>query len=262
MLEAIGFFSNSLIASALLSVAIAIVGSLMLINRYNYLAAAIAHGSYGGIGMAIYFGLPVLFGTTFFALLLALLLAYITLRESRHDILIGLLWAVGMSVGIIFVDLTPGYHTDLLAYLFGDILMVPKEDLWFMGAVDVILLCFTALLYNHLLAIAYDREFATLRGLRVGLLHTLTLLMIALTIVMSIRSIGLILVIALFSVPPYIAEKFTRSFLSMMILSGFIALTLFLAGLWVSYRFDISASASIILCAAALFLITYKKGGR
>ncbi|MRI58708.1 MAG: hypothetical protein C6H99_04270 [Epsilonproteobacteria bacterium] len=262
MLEALSFFSNSLIASALLSVAVAIIGSLMLVNRYNYLAAAIAHGSYGGIGLAIYFGLPILLGATLFALILALVLAYITLKESRHDILISLLWAVGMSVGIIFVDLTPGYHTDLLAYLFGDILMVPSTDLIYMGAVDLLLVLFITLFYHHLLAIAYDREFAILRGVRVGFLHTTTLLMVALTIVMSIRSIGLILVIALFSVPPYIAEKFTSSFRSMMMLSGIIALGLFVLGLWIAYLFDISASASIILCAGALFLITYHKGRR
>jgi len=260
--EFIELFSNSFIASILLSVAIAIIGSLMLLNRYNYLGAAIAHGSYGGVGLAIYFGIPVLFGATLFALLLALGLAYITLRESRYDILISLLWAVGMSVGIIFVDLTPGYHTDLLAYLFGDILMVPKSDLFFMALVDVGLLIFIFLLYNQLLALAYDREFALLRGIRVGVLHTLTLVMIALTIVMSIRSIGLILVIALFSIPPYIAEKFTGSFKTMMIASGFIALFLMIFGLWAAYLFDISASASIILCAAALFLITYHKGRR
>ena len=262
MLETLAFFSNSLVASLLLSVAIAIIGSLMLINRYNYLAAAIAHGSYGGVGMALYLGISVLLGATLFALALAALLAFITLRETRHDILISLLWATGMSIGIIFVDLTPGYHTDLLAYLFGDILMVPKEDIYFMAAVDTLLILFITLFYNHLLAIAYDREFAILRGLRVNLLHTLTLMMMALTIVMSIRSIGLILVIALFSLPPYIAEKFTKSFRSMIILSALIALGLFLIGLWISYLFDISASASIILCAAALFLITYHKGGR
>ncbi|NPA04332.1 MAG: metal ABC transporter permease [Epsilonproteobacteria bacterium] len=259
MIEALELFSNSLIASLLLSFAVALIGPLMLINRYNYLAASIAHGSYGGVGLAIYFGISILLGATLFALFLAFLLALITFKEKYPEILISLVWAVGMSIGIIFIDLAPGYKSDLLAYLFGDILLVPNLDLWFMVGVDLLLLAFVALYKNHLLALAYDREFATLRGLDVKFLHTLTLIMIALTVVMSIRSIGLILVIALFSIPPYIAEKFSRSYVGSMVLSGIITLIVMIAGLFISYTFNISASASIILFTAVLFLGVFKR---
>ncbi len=263
MLEFIALFGPSIAATLLLSIAIAIAGSVMLINRYNYLAASIAHGSYGGVGLALYFGISVLFGATIFALALALLFAYLTYKTKRNiDVYIGILWAVGMSIGIIFSDLTPGYHTDLLAYLFGDILLISRSDLVFMAIVDLALLLYILRYYHHILAIAYDKEFALARGLAVRFLHTITLLLLALTVVMSIRSIGLILVIALFSIPPFIAQKFTTSFCSMMLLSGILALLFQLTGLLLAYKLDISATAAIILVAALFFGLSLFKDSR
>ncbi|NPA59144.1 MAG: metal ABC transporter permease, partial [Epsilonproteobacteria bacterium] len=213
-----------IIASLLLSISIGIIGTLMLVNRSHYIAASIAHGSYGGIGIAIYLGIPMLLSTTLFAIFLAILLAFITFEnKNRSDTLIGVIWAVGMSIGIILTDLTPGYHADLMSFLFGDILMISKEDLFFMAFVDLGLLVMIFFLYHRFLAIFYDREFAILLGLRVKTLHTILLIMMALTVVMSIRSVGLILVIALFSIPPFIAEKFTQKLYMTMLLSAILA---------------------------------------
>jgi zinc transport system permease protein len=245
---------NPLLASLFLSIAIGIVGTLMLVNRSHYIAASIAHGSYGGIGIAIYFGFSILLSTTLFALFLAILLSFITYHhKERSDTLIGVIWAVGMSVGIIMTDLTPGYHADLMSFLFGNILMVPQNDLYFMIAVDIGLLVMISLLYHRFLAIFYDREFAELIGLRVKSIHTLLLIMMALTVVMSIRSVGLILVIALFSIPPFIAEKFTQKLYQTMILAALLAFIFSLGGLFISYQYDISATPSIIMIAAIAF---------
>ena len=245
---------NPLLASLLLSISIGIIGTLMLVNHSHYIAASIAHGSFGGIGIAIYFGFSILLSTTIFALVLALLLAFITYHhKERSDTLIGVIWAVGMSTGLIMIDLTPGYHADLMSFLFGDILMVPQTDLIFMGIVDSGLLIMIALLYHRFLAIFYDREFAQLIGLRVKTIHTILLLMMALTVVMSIRSVGLILVIALFSIPPFIAEKFTQKLYQTMIVAAILAFLFCLGGLYLSYQFDISATPAIIMIAAVAF---------
>ena len=253
-----------ILASLLLSVAIGIIGSFMLINRSQFIAAAIAHGSYGGIGIAIYFGFSLLLSTTLFAIALALLLAYITYHDRyRSDTLIGVIWAVGMSLGIIFIDLTPGYHPNMMSFLFGDILMVPQEDIYFMAGIDLLLIISVILLYPRFLAISYDMNFALLNGLNVKSIYAYLLVLMALTIVMSIRSVGLILVIALFSIPPFIAEKFTSHFTHMMIFSGILGFVFALIGLYISYQFDISATAAIILSAAVAFfgVTLYKKGG-
>lgn len=254
---------HPILASLLLSIAIGIIGTLMLVNRSHYIAASIAHGSYGGIGLAIYFGFSILLCTTVFALFLALVLAYITYEhKERSDTLIGVIWAVGMSIGIILTDLTPGYHADLMSFLFGDILMVPDIDLYFMAVVDILLLIMIALLYHRLLALFYDREFAELIGLRVKTIHTLLLIMMALTVVMSIRSVGLILVIALFSIPPFIAEKFTQKLYQTMIVASFLAFIFCLIGLYLSYTFDISATPAIILSAAVAFFALFLSQGK
>ncbi len=249
---------NALIASLFISIAVGIIGSFVLINRFNYLAASIAHGSYAGIGMAVYFGISILLGATLAALFLAILLSFISFRyKNRKDTLIGVIWAVGMSIGIIFTNLAPGYNADLMSYLFGNILMVPNEDLYFMAGVDFLLIVSTLVLYNQILAISYDADFAELRGVRVKLLYTLLLILIALTVVMSVRSIGLILVIALFTIPPFIAEKFTKNLQMMMIVSSILSFIFCISGLYISYLLDISATPAIILTASVLFFASF-----
>ncbi len=255
---------NAIIASLLLSISIGIIGSLMLINRSHFIAASIAHGSYGGIGIAIYFGFSILLSTTVFALFLALVLSIITYKyKERSDTLIGVIWAIGMSVGIIFTDITPGYHVDLMSFLFGNILMVSDSDVLFMLGVDILLVISIFLLYHRFLAISYDREFAIIQGLRVKTIYTFLMILMALTVVMSIRSVGLILVIALFSIPPFVAEKFTTNLKHMMILSMFLAFGFCIAGLILSYYFDLSTTPSIVIVASLLFFgsIFYKQKG-
>ncbi len=259
MSEFFDLFELSIYASFLLAIAIAIAGSIMLITRSSYIAASIAHGSYGGVGLALWLGTPILLTTLGFALALALLLAFITLKSpSRQDLIIGTIWAVGMSLGILFIDLTPGYNTDLLAYLFGNILLIAKEDLLFLLLADIILLGVTALLYNHLLAVAYDPDFAKVRGIKVEVVHTLTILLLAIAVIASIRAVGLILVIALFSIPPFIAERLAKNMVQMIAISALLALLFLFTGLITSYYFNVSATATTILAAAAGFILSLK----
>ncbi len=249
---------NAFLASVFISIAVGVIGSFILVNRFGFLAASIAHGSYGGIGAGVYFGVSILLATSLSAVFLALLLAFISFYyKHRSDTLIGVIWAVGMSAGIIFTDLSSGYNVDLMSYLFGNILMVPKGDLYFMLFVDILLVVAVYFLYNHLVAISYDSDFALLRGVRVKLLYTLLLIFIALTVVMSVRAIGLILVIALFTIPPFIAEKFTKNFRSMMFLSAVLSLVFCVSGLYLSYYLDISATPAIIICASLVFFVSF-----
>jgi len=231
-----------------------------VINKSSFIAGSIAHGSFGGIGIAIYFALPVLLMTSFFAVFLALVLSYISLKiPHRSDAVIGAIWAVGMSVGLLFSELTPGYNAGLISYLFGSILTVSNADIYMMIGVDIALIIFISILYHQILLISYDKDFAKVRGLNVGFLYTLFLVLIALTIVMSVRAIGLILIIAMFTMPPFIAEKFTKSLKSMMILSGILSAIFMISGIFISFYYDISATATIILVASAGFFISLFK---
>ena len=260
MIDIITLIPNSFYASFLISIAVAIIGSLIVINKSSFIAGSIAHGSFGGIGIAIYFSLPILMMTSIFAVFLALILSYITLKiPHRSDAIIGVVWAVGMSIGIIFSELTPGYNAGLISYLFGSILTISNEDIYMMIGVDIALVIFILIFYNQILLISYDKDFAKVRGLNVGFLHTLLLVLISLTIVMSVRAIGLILIIALFTIPPFIAEKFTKSLKGMMVLAGIFSVFFMVAGIFISFYYDISATATIILVATMGFFLSLLK---
>ena len=250
------FMQNAFIASLLVSIVCGIIGTLIVVNRMVFIAGGIAHGSYGGIGLAFYFGFAPMLGASLFALFLGWIIALITYENrSRIDSLIGALWAFGMALGIILTDLTPGYNVDLMSYLFGAILSVSNEDLWAISAILGVVFCFVLFFYKQLLAMSFDAQFAKLRGLNVKFLYFALVLMSALGVVIIIRAVGLILVIALLTIPPYIAEKFTNSLSWMMVLSSFLSSLFCLSGLYLSYIFNLSSGACIILMATTTFAI-------
>ena len=250
------FIQNAIMAGILVSFASGIIGSLIVVNRMVFLAGGIAHTSYGGIGVAVYFGLPIFLGASVFAVLAALLMAMITLHQrDKIDTFIGLIWAVGMAIGIIFVDLTPGYNVDLMSYLFGSILAVSGDDLTYMGVLLGAIFLIVTLFYREILAVSYDSEYASLRGINIKLFYTLILILSALTVVIAIKVVGLILVIALLTIPIYIAEKISNSLGMMMFLSGVLSSIFTLTGLFFSYQFDVTSGASIILVSAIALTI-------
>jgi len=256
MLEAFQseFMRNALLAGLLASVACGIIGTLVVVNRIVFISGGIAHAAYGGIGLAFFLGIAPLAGAVGFALAIAMIMSAVTLKnKQRADTVVGVLWAVGMALGIIMIDLTPGYNVDLMSYLFGSILAVPRADILMMALVDVGVLVIVGSLYNSFLAMSFDEEFAKAMGVRVGMLYYVLLGMIALSVIMLIRIVGLVLVIALLTIPPFIAEKFCRSLKAMMIISVFLNFFFSLAGLWFSYRFNLTSGATIIMVAAAFF---------
>ncbi len=258
MLEALSysFIQNALIAGVLISICAGIIGSLIVVNRMVFLAGGIAHTSYGGIGMAIYFGLPIFFGASVFAVGAALILASISLKQkNRIDTFIGLIWAVGMAIGVLFIDLTPGYNVDLMSYLFGSILAVSRDDLLFISILLLIILFITIFWYRDILAVSYDSEYASLRGVHVKSFYTLILVLSALTVVVSIKIVGLILVIALLTIPVYIAEKLSSTLGGMMSISALLSVCFTLVGLYFSYIYDLTSGASIILVAALSLIV-------
>ena len=211
MIEALQFefMRNALLAGLLAAVICGIMGTLVVVNRIVFLSGGIAHAAYGGIGLSFFFGWPYMAGTIGFSLFAAMLMAAITLQSKhRADTIIGVIWALGMAFGIILMDLTPGYHVDLMSYLFGSILTVPDSDLWTMLVMAAVIAAFVVGYYNDLLALSYDEEFAQVRGVPVKGLYFTMIGMLAVTIVMVIQVVGLILIIALLTIPPFIAEKY------------------------------------------------------
>jgi len=250
------FIQNALLAGLLISIAAGIIGSLVVVNKITFLTGGIAHSSYGGIGIAIYLGLPVLFGATVFALITAVIIAILTLNNrNRADAIIGMMWAFGMAIGIIFVDLTPGYNVDLMSYLFGSIIAVSSDDIIYMTVLDVFIVFIVMFFYKEILAVSYDSEFAKLRGINTKFFYTLILVLASLCVVAAIKAVGLILVIALLTIPTYLAEAFSNKLSQMMIISSIFASIFTLSGLVISYLYDISSGASIIISAVVILTL-------
>ncbi|MDX2331310.1 metal ABC transporter permease [Campylobacter hepaticus] len=252
------FFQNALLAAILVSIACGIIGTLIMINRIFSMAGAITHGAFGGIGIAFYFSLPILLSTGIFTLFLAFLIAFLSQRfEHRSDSIIAVIWAFGMAIGIILIDLSPSYNTDLMAYLFGSILAVGKEDLWLMGMVDGIVIVLILLFYRQFQSLSFDFEFTKVCGINTNFFHYLLITLIAFCIVISIRLVGLILVMALLSIPSFIAENFTKRLGFIMILASFLSIIFCILGLIFSYYLNLSSGACIITVACFSFLIHF-----
>jgi len=251
------FVRNALWAGVLVSIACGIMGALVVVNRIVFISGGIAHAAYGGIGLAIYVGISPLLGATLFSVFIALLMGLFTFgNREGSDTVIGVMWAAGMGLGIILVDLTPGYHPDLMSYLFGSILAVSKIDLCFMALLDGLIVLVIVLFYKELLSFSYDDTFSATRGIPVRALHFLLLVLIALSVVMLIRIVGLILVIALLTIPASIAGQYTFSLKKMMQLGCILGAVFILLGLWLSYRFDMTSGATIVLVACAAYLLS------
>ena len=260
MLEALQFefMRNAIMAGLMASLICGIMGTLVVVNRVVFLSGGIAHAAYGGIGLSFFMGWPFLAGTMGFALVSAFIMAAVTLKaKHRADTIIGVTWAVGMALGIVLLDLTPGYHVDLMSYLFGSILTVPTTDLLIMLAVGIIVFIVVGYFYKDFIAMAYDEEFAKARGVPVRWLYFLLIGILALSIVMIIQVVGLILVIAMLTIAPYMVEKYTKSMLAMMLWSGLLNICFTLCGLWLAFRFNLTSGAAIILVAGTVFALDF-----
>lgn len=251
------FIRNALFAGLLASVICGVVGTLIVVNRLVFLSGGIAHSAYGGIGLAFYMGWPYMLGATSFAFASSMVMAAVSLKsKQRADTIIGVMWSVGMATGILLLDMTPGYNVDLMSYLFGSILSVPGSELISMGCLTVGILLLIFFFYDDLLAMSYDEEFAQVRGVAVRPLYFMLIGTVAITVVIVVQVVGLILVIALLTIPPYIAEKYTKSLLQMMLLSCFLGMGFIAIGLWGAYRYDLTSGAAIIFVAGAGFFLS------
>jgi zinc transport system permease protein len=251
------FLQRALLGGLLASVGCGIVGSYVVVRRIGFMAGGISHAVLGGMGAALFFGLSPLGGALVAALVAALLIGWISLRwKEREDTLIGALWAVGMAIGIIFISKTPGYNVNLMSYLFGNILMVPPQDIWLMGGLDLLVFATVWLFYRQFLAVSFDEEFARLRGVPVTGFYLLLLCMVAVTVVLLIQVVGLILVIALLTLPAAIAAQYLNSLGKMMLAASLLGMLFTTAGLAISYVADLPSGASIILIAGLAYLIS------
>lgn len=248
---------NALIAAVMVSVTCGVVGTLVVLKKLVFMSGGISHSAFGGIGLGYLLGLnPVLVAIPFS--LAASISVGVIGRRTRvsEDVSIGILWAVGMAAGIIFVNLAPGYAPDLFSYLFGSILTVPVFDLMIMFILNMVILTLFLLFHKEFYAISFDEEFATASGVPVKQLYYTLLAMIGLSVVILIRVVGIILVIALLTIPTVISMKFTNGMKKLSFTSSIIGLICTVTGLFLSYIFNLTSGATIVMVLATAFLIS------
>lgn len=257
------FLQLAVLAGLLASVACGVVGTFVVTRRITYIAGGIAHCVLGGIGAARYLQiaggwtwLHPLYGALAAAVLSAVIIGLVSLRaRQREDTVISALYAIGMAAGVLFISRTPGFATDLQTYLFGNILLAPPWMLWAIGGVDVIVVLVTLIFYNQFLAVCYDEEFARLRGAPVELYYMLLLILTAVTVVMLTALVGIILVIALLSLPVAVAGFVCRTLGQTMLAATGISVVLTLAGLALSFEPNLPPGPVIIVLAGGLYLV-------
>jgi zinc transport system permease protein len=262
------FLQDAVITGILASIACGIVGTYVVARRISYIGGAVAHSVLGGLGIAYYLmvvfqwdGLRPLYGAIAAALIAAVVIGLISQKaRGREDTIIGAIWAIGMAVGILFMSRTPGYNQNLMSYLFGNILMVRPDDLWLIGILDIVVLALGLGFYRQLTAVCFDEEFARLRGVRVELFYLLLLGMTALTVVILVTVVGIILVIALLTLPAAIANIFSNKMRPIMLMATIISIVFTFLGMAVSYGPDFPPGATIILLLGIFYLLASATG--
>ncbi len=249
------FMQNALAAGILAGIACGVVGTFVVVRRMVFISGGVSHATFGGIGLAYLLGFNPMLGALLFAVAAALGMGVITRKTKlSEDTGIGVLWATGMALGVIFVGLASGYAPDLFSYLFGNILTVQRSELLMMLVLDGVIIATVLAFYNELLAVSFDEEFARVEGIPTATLQMVLLGLIALTIVTVIRVVGIVLVIALLTIPPAIARQYTASLSSMMRLAVAVSVGLSVCGIALSYLLNIASGATIILLASVTLL--------
>jgi zinc transport system permease protein len=250
------FFQNALAAAVLTGLLAAMVGTYIVSRKIVFMGGGITHASFGGIGMAYYFGLNPFLGAAVFAVFSATGIEWITQKgKVREDSAIAILWSLGMALGVIFVFMTPGYTPDLMSFLFGNILSVGHTELLILLVFCLVVGLFFLVFYRPLVSTAFDPEFAHIMGIRAEVFRYTMSVIIALAIVLTSRTIGIILVLSLFTIPQITAMLFSRNFATIIPRAAFWGVLGSVMGLMVSYWMDIPSGAAIICFLVLQFLV-------
>lgn len=251
------FLQNAVFSALLASIICGIIGTIIVEKKLVMMSGGIAHTSFGGIGLGYFLKIEPIIGALFFSILAVIGIS--TIRQKinvNSDTLMGIFWAMGMALGILFIAFTPGYPPDISSYLFGDILTVTRFDIKIILIFTIVLVFTISALFNYWKAYLFDSEFSSVMGIKTKLLEYLLFILIALAIVALIRVVGIILVIALLTAPPAIAKLFSYDLKKMIFYAIFLSMFFSLVGLWISYQFNISSGASIVLLAGFSYFTT------
>ncbi|KNZ42068.1 metal ABC transporter permease [Acetobacterium bakii] len=252
------FLQNAVLAGILASVVCGLIGVIIVEKKLVMMSGGIAHTAYGGVGLGYLLGFEPIIGAFVFSVCAALGIGYINKKGgAAADVVIGLFWSMGMALGILFIALMPGYPPDLSSYLFGSILSVTQGDLYLMIGLTLVVVFIVVVFFNHWKAYLFDEEFASILGINTTLLEYVLLVLVAMTVVVLIRVVGIILVIALLTAPAASAGMLSLNFRNRMIYAIIIGVVFCLAGMWISYEMNIASGAAIVILSVTFYFCLY-----
>lgn len=252
------FLQNALYAGSLASIVCGVIGVIIIEKKLIMMSGGIAHTSYGGVGLGYLMGFEPILGAFLFAAAAALGIGFIKRKGGAlFDIAIALFWSLGMALGIVFIAIMPGYPPDLSSYLFGNILSVTRSDLLLMSILTLVVILVVVILFNDWKAYLFDEEFAYIIGARTAFLEYLLLILIAMTVVVLIRVVGIILALSLLTIPAATAAMACGSLKKRMLYAVFLGSIFSVMGLWISYRTNMASGASIVILSALFYLASH-----
>ncbi|MBN1614787.1 MAG: metal ABC transporter permease [Deltaproteobacteria bacterium] len=254
------FMQNAIAASILASIICGVIGPFIVARRMVFISGGLSHTAFGGLGIAYWMGANPLYGAVVFVLGAAVAMAGLEKKVDSSDLLIGIFWALGVAIGIVFIHMTPGFTPDLMTFLFGNILTVPRSDIVTALALVILICLVVFVFFKGFVSIALDEDYARARGIPVDALNLCMMVLMALSIVIMLQVVGIILVIALLTIPVAIAREITFHFRRVMVLSALWGISICLAGLAISYIAELPAGAAIILLGA--FILGLIKAGK
>ncbi len=250
------FFQNAIIGIIFISIAAAIIGTYIVSRRMVAITGGITHACFGGLGLGYFMGINPIVMAAIFAVASSAGVEFLASRyRVREDSAIAVIWALGMAIGVLFIFLTPGYVPELNSFLFGNILTITSGDLWAFAIFTILLVLFFTLFYNKIVACAFDRDFAKVTHLPVKFISYTMTIMTAVCIVLTIRLVGLMLLMSMLSLPQMIAEIYCTRFKTIMLLSVAISLACSLAGLLFTAVIDVPCSALIVIVMVLTYAI-------
>jgi len=256
------FIRYAFLAGLLSSIPFGIIGSFVVVKRMTYIAGAVSHNSLGGIGLALYFStvlgihsISPMGGAVIFSVISALVISLtITKTNARLDTVIGTIWAIGMSIGLIFIHLTPGY-VDPMSYLFGNILLISQSNLTTIAILNLLITAFSLLFFNQFVSVSFDSDFARTRNINTTFYETFLIVLVALTVILMITIVGIVMVIALLTIPPAISALYSKRMKSMMWISIMMCALITSSGLYLSYVFTIPTGSATVALGGVIYIV-------
>lgn len=251
------FVQNAIAGIILTSIVSAMIGTYIVARRQVFISGGITHACFGGLGLGYYLGVSPILMASVFAVASSMGVEWISQHHRiRTDSAIAVVWALGMAIGTLFIFLTPGYVPDLNSFLFGNILTITRGDLLAFAIFAVVTGCFFLLFFRMIVVCAFDADFARTIHLPVRFINYSMTILVAVSIVLTIRMIGIMLLMSLFTMPQLIAEQYAHRFKTIMCMSVAVSMCGSIAGLVAAYFIDVPVSATIVLSLATMYILS------